>query len=65
MNCSICKRVLNNLDDPFSLDCGGDCEACMAYIAEDPDCIVGVKKLLAEGKVDIVKYSNSRKDQVK
>lgn len=36
--CHICKRILDNPDDPFSIDCGGDCLRCMAW-AGDPDAI--------------------------
>lgn len=34
--CKLCGRELNNLDDPYSTDCGGDCLKCMAD-AGDPD----------------------------
>jgi len=34
--CSICKRDLDDPNDPFSVNCGGDCLACMAE-AEDPE----------------------------
>jgi hypothetical protein len=27
--CTICKRVLDQPTDPFSLDCGGDCLWCI------------------------------------
>lgn len=60
MKCAICKRPLDEPDDPFSRDCGGDCLGCMANIADDPDCIIAYHKLLAEGKVDHVKYSTSK-----
>lgn len=36
--CNICGRILNQPDDPSTLDCGGDCQRCMAA-AGDPDCI--------------------------
>lgn len=39
MNCSICKRLLNDPKDPTTQDCGGDCLRCMAEVGEDPDCI--------------------------
>lgn len=39
--CLICKRALNNPNDPLSTDCGGDCVSCMAE-AGDPDCIAAV-----------------------
>lgn len=35
--CAICKRELDNPDDPLSRNCGGDCLQCMAD-AGDPDC---------------------------
>jgi hypothetical protein len=35
--CKICSRTLNNPEDPLSVDCGGDCAACMA-VAGDPEC---------------------------
>lgn len=35
-HCTICKRELDNKDDPFSVNCGGDCLACMADF-EDPE----------------------------
>jgi rRNA maturation endonuclease Nob1 len=47
--CHFCKRVLDNPDDPFSEDCGGDCLQCMADIAEDPDAVARVK-ILREAK---------------
>jgi hypothetical protein len=43
--CQICGRLLDNPDDPFSRDCGGDCLYCMATVAEDPDCIAAVEEL--------------------
>lgn len=42
--CLICKRVLNNPSDPYSVDCGGDCIKCMAECG-DPDCIKEVEKI--------------------
>lgn len=45
--CSICKRLLNQEYDPTTLDCGGDCELCMAE-AGDPECIAGVLKAVRE-----------------
>jgi hypothetical protein len=35
-HCSICKRVLNVPGDPASIDCGGDCAACMAEEEGEP-----------------------------
>jgi hypothetical protein len=43
--CKICKRLLNNADDPLSEDCGGDCLSCMATVAEDPDCIEAMNRI--------------------
>lgn len=28
-NCRLCNRVLGRIDDPLSINCGGDCLACM------------------------------------
>lgn len=50
--CNICKRQLNNPDDPVSEDCGGDCLHCMATIAEDPDCIEAVDRITRTAKTD-------------
>jgi hypothetical protein len=44
--CKLCRRLLDNPDDPLSGDCGGDCLYCMATIAEDPDCIASVELIL-------------------
>ena len=41
MNCAICQRELSVADDPFSVDCGGDCLLCMAE-AGDPECMQAV-----------------------
>ena len=30
--CELCKRLLDNEEDPLSIDCGGDCIACMITI---------------------------------
>lgn len=40
--CISCKRLLDQPDDPRSLDCGGDCRQCMAD-AGDPDCIESLR----------------------
>ena len=37
-HCSICNRALDVADDPYSLNCGGDCLMCLAE-ARDPDCV--------------------------
>lgn len=43
-NCSICKRLLKDKNDPIlSEDCGGDCIVCMAE-AGDPECIESLYK---------------------
>lgn len=47
MNCSLCGRPLNMVNDPLSEDCGGDCLYCMAVVVEDPDCILGFIKAVA------------------
>jgi hypothetical protein len=49
MLCLICKRLLNNPNDPLSMDCGGDCLQCMAD-AGDPDCIRHVEELKRNSK---------------
>jgi hypothetical protein len=33
--CHICKRVLNDKDDPLSVDCGGDCWGCVGEMEAD------------------------------
>lgn len=30
--CSLCSRYLDDAEDPLSIDCGGDCIACMITI---------------------------------
>lgn len=42
--CSVCSRPLDRLDDLLSMNCGGDCLACMAS-AEDPECVQHVNSL--------------------
>lgn len=44
--CQICGRLLGNLEDPRSEDCGGDCLQCMAE-AGDPDCAEAIRKIEA------------------
>lgn len=48
--CLICKRVLDNPEDPLSVDCGGDCLQCMAD-CDDPDAVAAVERLRLEGKI--------------
>ena len=43
--CKICGRELDNPNDPYSEDCGGDYPKCMADIAQDPDCINKINKI--------------------
>ena len=50
--CRICKKLLNQKDDPTSGDCGGDCLQCMSEIGDDPDC-----KLQLRIKVFIHEYT--------
>lgn len=38
MKCETCKRELDVVDKPESMNCGGDCVVCMAN-AGDEDCI--------------------------
>ena len=47
--CKICKRELDNPDDPTTKDCGGDCLKCMAEIGEDPDCVTAMEKISDAG----------------
>jgi hypothetical protein len=35
--CKTCQRLLDQPQDSFSADCGGDCVLCMAN-SGDPDC---------------------------
>jgi len=32
MKCSICGREINQVDDPLSNDCGGNCWGCIGEI---------------------------------
>lgn len=43
-NCQICKRELNQENDPTTEDCGGDCLKCMAS-AGDPECIKAMTEI--------------------
>lgn len=33
--CNLCHRILDNEEDPLSINCGGDCIACMITIEFD------------------------------
>ena len=44
VNCSICKRELEQPNDPTTLDCGGDCLLCMAECG-DPDAIALIRNM--------------------
>jgi hypothetical protein len=46
--CGICKRPLDDPNDPTTLSCGGDCLKCMAEVVEDPDCVVGMLHIQIE-----------------
>jgi hypothetical protein len=35
-HCSICNRLLDQSNDPGSLDCGGDCWACVKKFEAPP-----------------------------
>jgi hypothetical protein len=35
--CGICGRPLNQLDDPLSHDCGGDCWGCIGESEDDTE----------------------------
>lgn len=52
MNCATCGRLLDNPDDPMSLDCGGDCQQCMADVG-DPDCQVP-KPIMGEVELEVL-----------
>lgn len=47
MNCTICKRKLDQPEFPDTLDCGGDCLRCMAECG-DPDCEESMKEITVE-----------------
>jgi len=55
-DCNICKRKLDNPEDDYSTDCGGDCVWCMAVVAEDPDCIESVAKIAWSNMVDAARW---------
>lgn len=42
--CDMCHCELDDINDPGSFDCGGDCRRCMAYFG-DPDCIRAMREL--------------------
>ena len=44
MKCGICGREFNNIIDPLSVDCGGDCWGCIGEIEAD----MGDKESLAK-----------------
>lgn len=51
--CTICKRILNNPNDPLSRDCGGDCWGCMGLAEIDyPPSKLIVDKEIALGLRD-------------
>lgn len=41
LNCGICKRPLNLIEDPLSVNCGGDCLRCMANIERENPVMTG------------------------
>ncbi len=49
-HCQLWGRPLDNVDDPRSTSCGGDCLRCMADCG-DPDCIAAIEALKRAGKV--------------
>lgn len=59
----MCKRLLDNPDDPVSGDCGGDCVACMAS-CEDPECIQHVRGVI-EAMVAAVASEAHDQDAIK
>lgn len=42
--CKICGVILNQVGEPFTEDCGGDCLSCMAE-AGDPEAVQKFRKL--------------------
>lgn len=63
-NCKLCGRELNNPDDIYSEDCGGDCLHCMAHIAQDPGCIMRLAKLLQEKSLAELLEGNTLTEQM-
>lgn len=55
--CGICKRSLDNPDDPLSKDCGGDCVDCMAE-AGDPDAVIARLALALQKAVGVYQYAS-------
>jgi hypothetical protein len=51
MNCGICGRVLENPDDPLSVDCGGDCWGCVGEI----EASMGFKPSIAKVRDEIAR----------
>lgn len=61
--CNLCSRILDNPDDPFSYDCGGDCVWCMIPIEFEVGDYNTVVLLLDNIKESVYSYSyNSKKD---
>lgn len=43
--CDLCKRPLDNPEDPTTKNCGGTCLKCMAEIGGDPDCVIAMERI--------------------
>ena len=48
MKCGICGRKFDQLDDPLSIDCGGDCWGCIGEIEADMGDLESLKKVRDE-----------------
>lgn len=59
--CGICKRELNNVKDPRSVDCGGHCLQCMAD-AGDPDCVAEIQRVEAYPQIAVLDFVRLMKD---
>lgn len=46
--CGICRRKLNQSDDPLSADCGGDCWGCIGEIEAEIGDAVALAKVRRE-----------------
>jgi hypothetical protein len=52
MKCGIFGRKLNQVDDPLSGDCGGDCWGCVGEVEADagwPESLKAVREEFARG----------------
>jgi hypothetical protein len=46
--CGICNRGLEKVNDPLSIDCGGDCWGCIGPIEADMGCGYAIPKVRGE-----------------